>query len=76
MKFLYIFVTIMFFLPFIGLLLYTALYPRESALFGKRWQFKNEDLEPSEESIKYIRNSAIIVLIIFVVILLIVLFRL
>lgn len=62
-------------LPIIGILLYTIFYPGESALLGKRWQFKNESLEPSDEVIKYNRTMGIIVLIITLIILIVTLFR-
>ena len=48
------FLTTVISLPFIGIFLYTALYPKESTLLGKRWQFKNENLEPSDAVIKKI----------------------
>lgn len=59
-----IFICIVLFIPIIIALLYTVIYPRDSALFGKRWQFNNKDLEPSESVIKYNRISGIIGLII------------
>lgn len=71
MKFIYIFYIILLSLPFLGIMLYIIFNPRESALFGKRWQFRNENLEPSEEAIKYNRTAGItglIVVIVFVVI--------
>lgn len=69
MRFLTVFITIILFLPIIGLFLYMAAYPRESALWGNRWQFKNQDLEPSDEAIKYNRNVSIIMVIVMVIIL-------
>lgn len=69
------FIIIVLLLPVIGIFLYTALYPRESTLIGKRWQFRNQDLEPSDEAIKYNRKASIIALIIIIVIIVIVLFR-
>ncbi|MDV3427896.1 MAG: hypothetical protein LIR50_12870 [Bacillota bacterium] len=71
MKFIYVFYIILLAIPFIGIMLYTIFNPRESALFGKRWQFKNENLEPSEDSIKFNRFVGIIgltVVIVFAVI--------
>lgn len=62
------FVAIILFLPIIVVLILTAIYPRESALFGMRWKFKNEDLEPSDAMIKYNRVSSIISLIVIVLI--------
>lgn len=64
MRFVTIFLTITLSLPFIGLFLYMIFYPRESALFGERWKFKNADLEPSEEAMKYEKRAGIIGLII------------
>lgn len=69
MKFLYAFVTIIFFLPFIGYSLYMIFYPEDSVLLGRRWQFKNRDLEPSEEAIKYEHKMGILTLIIEVILL-------
>lgn len=64
MRFATIFVSVMLYIPFLGLFLYMALNPRDTALWGKRWQFKNEDLEPSDEAIKYNRNASILMLIV------------
>lgn len=69
------FILVVLFLPIIGILLYTIFYPEESALWGKRWQFKNESLEPSDEVIKFNRTSGIIVLILILIILIVSLFR-
>lgn len=69
MKFVNIFMYLIFFIPIIGVLLYTIMNPRDAALWGKRWQFKNEDLEPSDEAIKYNRIISIAVLIFVVFIL-------
>ncbi|MDD7794474.1 hypothetical protein [Clostridium sp. 'White wine YQ'] len=57
------FIAIMISIPFIVLFLYMAIYPRESSLWGKKWQFKNENLEPSDEVVKYNRFMAVIALI-------------
>lgn len=65
-KFIDIFITIIIFIPIIAVLLYQIYFPRESVLFGKRWQFKNDDLEPSEEATKFTRNTSIIALIVIV----------
>lgn len=75
MRFATIFIAIVLFMPFIGLLLYIAVYPEESALWGMRWRFRNEDLEPSDEIIKYNRIMAIVMLIIAIVILIATIFR-
>ena len=58
-----IFVVILF-LPILGVLLYMAIKPENAALWGNRWRFKNEDLEPSEEAIKYTRIMSIIMIVI------------
>lgn len=75
MGFVDLFIIIVLFIPIIGVLLYTIFYPRESALFGKRWQFKNENLEPSDEVIKYNRTVGIIALIVILVILAALIFK-
>lgn len=75
MKFADIFITVILFIPIIGALLYTIFFPKDSASFGKRWQFKNEDLEPSDEVIKYNRTMGIVVLIIAAVILITLIYK-
>lgn len=69
------FIMIVFYLPIAGVLLYTIFYPAESALMGKRWQFKNEDLEPSDEFVKYNRTVGIIAFVLITIVFLIFLFR-
>lgn len=76
MRFATALIYVILFIPIIGVLLYTVLNPRDAALWGKRWQFKNEDLEPSDEVIKYNRVTSIIVLIIVVIILVVAIIRL
>lgn len=71
MKFSNIFFSLMVFLPIIGFFIYSALNPYDVALWGERWKFDNEDLEPSDERIKGIRITSII-MIIFVILILIV----
>lgn len=61
------FITLVLLIPVIGALLFQAINPRESFLWGKRWQFKNENLEPSDSVIKNGRTMAIIGLIIVVI---------
>ncbi|OPJ62870.1 hypothetical protein [Clostridium oryzae] len=61
-----IFLTIVFSLPIIFVFLYTAAFPRDSLLFGEKWKYKNQNLEPSEDAIKYTKKKAIIGLIVFV----------
>ena len=76
MRFATIFILVTLFIPIVGVLLYTALNPRDAALWGRRWQFKNENLEPSDEVIKYNRVMSIIMLIIIIFILVITIIRL
>ena len=66
---------IIFFIPIVGMLLYTIFYPRDAALLGKRWQFKNTDLQPSDEMINYNRIVGICALIFSTLVFLILLFR-
>lgn len=56
-------------MPAIIALIFAIIYPEKNLMFGRRWQYKNEDLEPSEAAIKYTRISSIICLIVFVIIL-------
>ncbi|WIV11593.1 hypothetical protein [Proteiniborus sp. MB09-C3] len=53
------FLTIIFFIPFYALLIYSIMYPEQAAKMGKRWMYKG-DIEPSEDYIKYIRFSSIV----------------
>jgi hypothetical protein len=69
------FLMIVFYIPIAGVLLYTIFYPGESAILGKRWQFKQDNLEPSEDIIKYNRTAGIIALIIITVMFAFMIFR-
>lgn len=75
MKFVTIFVAIILFIPLACVMLYTIFYPRDSALLGKRWQFKNENLEPSDEIIKYNRIAGIIGLVVSILMLIFVIIK-
>lgn len=68
-------ITVILFIPIILILLYQIYYPRESILYGKRWQFQNQDLEPSEDAIKYTKTVSKIVLVGVVLMLILVLFK-
>ncbi|MTI46544.1 hypothetical protein [Sporosalibacterium faouarense] len=61
-------VVFMVFLPMIVLLVYQIKYPEKFIKFGRRWQFKNEDLEPSKEAIEFAKLTSIIGIIICVLI--------
>lgn len=50
-------------MPVIIALILSIIYPRENLLFGRRLQYKNDDLEPSENAIKYTRIVSIVGLI-------------
>lgn len=50
-------------LPLIGVLIYSIKEPEKSYLFGRRWQYKNDDLEPNEILIKLNKRLSIIFLI-------------
>ena len=56
-------------IPIILVFLYIAMYPEESMLFGSRWRYKNEELEPSEIAVKLTRISSIISLVLIVLVL-------
>ena len=75
MKFATIFIAVILFIPIACVMLYTIFYPREIALFGKKWQFKNENLEPSDEVIKYNRMVGIIGLVISILMLIFVIVK-
>lgn len=68
------FITIILLIPILVMFLYSAMYPRESFLMGKRWQYKNENLEPSEEAIKQTRVASTIGIIIIILSIVIILF--
>ena len=61
-------------IPVIGVIVYSIKEPRDSFLFGRRWMYKNEDLEPSEEIIKFNRNASIIALAVIVILSIYILF--
>lgn len=65
-------IIVLVFLPFIFMLFYTYQYPRESALWGQRWRYKNEDLEPSEAAIGLNKKSSLIGMIVITIILLLI----
>lgn len=75
MKFSNIFFSLMFFLPIIGFLIYSALNPYDVALWGERWKFDNDDLEPSDERIKGIRITSIIMIIIAILFLIVIIVK-
>lgn len=68
-------IAVILFIPVILVLLYQIYYPRESILYGKRWQFQNQDLEPSEDAIEYTKKVSKIALAVIVIMLILVLFR-
>lgn len=53
-------------MPVIIALIFAIIYPEKNLMFGRRWQYKNKDLEPSEAAIKYTRISSIIFVIILI----------
>lgn len=75
MKFTNIFLCLVFFLPIIGVLLYSAINPSDAALWGERWKYENEDLEPSDERIKGIRISSIVMIIIAILLLIVLIIK-
>lgn len=54
-------------LPLIGVLIYSIKEPEKSYLFGRRWQYKNDDLEPREGLVKLNKILSIIFLIVIVI---------
>jgi len=75
MRFIGTLFTIILYVPIFLVILYSIFYPRDSALFGKRWQFQNENLEPSEDAIKFQRKAGIALLIVTLIILAIIIFN-
>lgn len=59
---------IVFLLPIILVLIHGIIKPKESFLFGRRWQFKN-DMEPSEFALDIHRLFSIAILVIMLIIL-------
>lgn len=49
-------------MPLIITLILTIIYPKESLIIGRRWKYKNDYLEPSENAIKYQRIVSIVAL--------------
>ena len=52
-------------LPFLGILIYTIIHPEVVATWGNRWKYKDE-LEPTEEYIRFTRASGILGILILV----------
>lgn len=57
------------FIPIIGVLLYIAINPEDTALWGNRWRLKNENCKPSDEAVKYTRITSIIMIVVGIIIL-------
>lgn len=57
------FIIILLCLPIIALCIFTIRNPKEALLFGERWRYNNDDLEPSEMAIDFARGGSIITLI-------------
>lgn len=57
------FIIILVCLPLIAICMFTVINPKEALLFGERWRYNNDDLEPSEMAIDFARGGAIITLI-------------
>lgn len=53
-------------IPLLGVLIYSIVDPEKSFLFGGKWQYKNEDLEPSESMIKMNRKISIVALVVII----------
>lgn len=54
-------------IPVIGVVIYSIKEPRDSFLFGRRWMYKNDELEPSEEIIKFNRNASVVALVVIII---------
>ena len=54
-------------IPVIGVVIYSIKEPRDSFLFGRRWMYKNDELEPSEEIVKFNRNASVVALVVIII---------
>ena len=57
------FILIVLSIPIYGLFIWSYLNPEDSYLFGKRWMYE-EDPELTEEAIKYMKRTSMIIIII------------
>lgn len=58
------FIIILLCLPVIAVCVFTIINPKEALLFGEKWRYNNDDLEPSEMAIDFARGGSIIILIV------------
>jgi len=69
-----LFILIIFLIPIYGLLFWAYKDPKASYLFGRRWMYKEEP-EFSEESIMFLKKSAIVFIVIITLMLILTICR-
>lgn len=73
MKFVEIYLAIVFAIPLYGVLIWTYLCPEDSLLWGKRWMYKEEP-ELTEGAIRYTKVVSMISIVIMTIILGVIIF--
>lgn len=73
MKFVDVFLAIVFMLPLYGVLIWTYFCPEDSMLWGKRWMYKEEP-ELTEGAIRYTKVVSLISIVIMTIILGVIIF--
>lgn len=73
MKFVEIYLAIVFMLPLYGVLIWTYFCPEDSLLWGKRWMYKEEP-ELTEGAIRYTKVVSLISIVIMTIILGVIIF--
>lgn len=73
MKFVDIFIAIVFMIPLYGVLIWTYLCPEDSLLWGKRWMYKEEP-ELSEGAIRYTKVVSMVSIVFLTIILGVIIF--
>ncbi|WP_066505600.1 hypothetical protein [Abyssisolibacter fermentans] len=58
------FLAVIFCVPLYAILVYQYFNPKESYLFGKRWMYKDRDVEVTDEFISFCKKSAIIAIVV------------
>ncbi|NGZ77707.1 hypothetical protein [Saccharibacillus alkalitolerans] len=66
-------IVFIFFIPLLAVLVWSFFDPRESLLLGKRWMF-NEEPEPSEGAIRYIKVASAISIVVLILLFILIIF--
>lgn len=56
-------------IPIYGVFIYTFINPKESFLFGRRWMYKDKDVEVSPSLIRYYKVMSVAAMIIYTIML-------